>query len=112
MIPFFKYFTEDIISIGYSTIKATAPSIDYSKSDFIFLDNINIGIDTVETTIIVNDIKCDIPNNVIIAPTNLSYTTQNTAIGSSISLNPLFFKLLVYLVLIYSTTRNTYHLQV
>jgi hypothetical protein len=30
-------------------------------------------------------------NNVIIAPTNLSYTTPNTlAIGSNISLNPLF----------------------
>jgi subtilisin-like proprotein convertase family protein len=92
MIPFFKYFTEDNIYKGIQNpITATAPSIDYSKSDFIFLDNINIGIDTVETTIIVNDIKCDIPNNVIIAPTNLSYTTPNTlAIGSSISLNPLF----------------------
>jgi hypothetical protein len=76
MIPFFKYFTEDNIYKGIQNpITATAPSIDYSKSDFIFLDNINIGIDTVETTI-VNDIKCDIPNNVIIAPTNLSYTTQ------------------------------------
>jgi hypothetical protein len=37
MIPFFKYFTEDNIYKGIQNpITATAPSIDYSKSDFIF----------------------------------------------------------------------------
>jgi hypothetical protein len=92
MIPFFKYFTEDNIYKGIQTpITATAPSIDYSKSDFIFLDNINIGIDTVETGIIINNIKCDVASNIIIAPTDLSYKTPNTlAIGSKILLNPLF----------------------
>jgi hypothetical protein len=36
MIPFFKYFEDNIYKDIQNPITATAPSIDYSKSDFIF----------------------------------------------------------------------------
>jgi len=54
MIPFFKYFIDininRSIQIPYQGI---APYIDYENSDFTFIDNINIGLDSisVETTI-------------------------------------------------------------
>lgn len=48
MIPFFKYFTEDTINksiqIPYQGI---APFIDYENVNFVFLDNIKVGLDSV-----------------------------------------------------------------
>lgn len=92
MIPFFKYFNDSNIYKGIQIpLSATAPSIDYSKSDFIFLDNINIGIDSVESNILTNMVKCDIPLNAIIPPSSLTYHTPNTfTIGESVSLPPTY----------------------
>lgn len=51
MIPFFKYFTEGNINksiqIPYQGI---APLIDYQNSNFIFLDNIKVGLDSYDLT--------------------------------------------------------------
>ncbi len=91
MIPFFRYFNDSNIYKGIQIpITATAPSIDYSKSDFIFLDNINIGIDSVESNVLVNNgVKCDTPRNATIPPSELEYDTPNIFfIGNSISLSP------------------------
>jgi hypothetical protein len=50
MIPFFQYFTEQNIYKGVQVpYQAVAPFIDYSNSNFVFLDNINIGLDSVDT---------------------------------------------------------------
>lgn len=50
MVPFFRYSTEDYINksvqIPYQGI---APFIDYNDSDFVFVDNINIGFDSLST---------------------------------------------------------------
>lgn len=48
MIPFFKYFNYNNINIGIQTpLQGIAPYIDYSDSNFRFLDNINIGLDSI-----------------------------------------------------------------
>jgi hypothetical protein len=47
MIPFFQYFTSENINIGTQVpYQGIAPFIDYSNSNFVFLDNINIGLDS------------------------------------------------------------------
>lgn len=49
MIPFFKYFDESNIYKGIQQpIRGTSPEIDYLNSDFIFIDNISIGLDSIE----------------------------------------------------------------
>lgn len=49
MIPFFKYFEESNIYKGIQEpIRGVSPEIDYLNSDFIFVDNISIGLDTIE----------------------------------------------------------------
>lgn len=49
MIPFFQYFTEDNINIGVQIpYQGIAPFIDYNNSNFLFIDNINIGLDSFE----------------------------------------------------------------
>jgi hypothetical protein len=51
MIPFFKYFTTENINIGVQVpLQGIAPFIDYSDSNFVFLDNINIGLDSFDVT--------------------------------------------------------------
>jgi len=48
MVPFFKYFTE--VNINKSVqipFQGVAPFIDYTNSNFSFLDNISIGFDSV-----------------------------------------------------------------
>jgi hypothetical protein len=51
MIPFFKYFTDGNINksiqIPYQGI---APQINYENSNFVFLDNIKIGLDSYDVT--------------------------------------------------------------
>jgi hypothetical protein len=49
MIPFFQYFTEDNINIGVQIpYQGIAPFIDYNNSNFLFINNINIGLDSFE----------------------------------------------------------------
>ena len=48
MIPFFKYFDESNIYKGIQfPYIGTSPEIDYAISDFIFIDNITIGLDSI-----------------------------------------------------------------
>jgi hypothetical protein len=47
MIPFFKYFTEANIYDGVQVpFQATAPEINYEEADYNFLDNVSIGLDS------------------------------------------------------------------
>lgn len=51
MIPFFKYFTEESINKGVQVpLQGIAPFINYADSNFIFLNNINIGLDSFDVT--------------------------------------------------------------
>lgn len=51
MIPFFQYFTDDNIYKGVSVPwQGIAPFIDYTSSNFSFIDNINIGLGSVQTS--------------------------------------------------------------
>jgi hypothetical protein len=48
MVPFFQYFTEDNINKSVQIpFQGIAPFIDYTNSNFSFLDNISIGFDSV-----------------------------------------------------------------
>jgi hypothetical protein len=48
MIPFFKYFENPNIYKGIVfPYIGTSPEIDYTNSDFIFIDNITIGLDSI-----------------------------------------------------------------
>ena len=50
MIPFFQYFVADNIYQGVSVPwQGIAPFIDYTNSNFSFIDNINIGLGSVQT---------------------------------------------------------------
>jgi hypothetical protein len=47
MIPFFKYFKYENINIGVQIpLQGTAPYIDYTNANFSFIDNVNIGNDS------------------------------------------------------------------
>lgn len=49
MIPFFKYFQDENIYKGIQIpFVGEAPKIDYLNSDFVFIDNITISVDTLE----------------------------------------------------------------
>jgi len=51
MIPFFQYFTDENINIGVQVpYQGIAPFIDYADSNFLFIDNINIGLDSFDVT--------------------------------------------------------------
>ena len=48
MIPFFKYFENANIYKGIVfPYVGTSPEIDYTSSDFVFIDNISIGLDSI-----------------------------------------------------------------
>lgn len=48
MIPFFQYFTDDNINKSVQIpFQGIAPFIDYTNSNFSFIDNISIGFDSV-----------------------------------------------------------------
>lgn len=50
MIPFFQYFTEDNINKGVMIpFQGISPFIDYSNENFSFIDNISIGLDSINT---------------------------------------------------------------
>jgi len=50
MIPFFQYFTEDTINKGVEIpFQGISPFIDYSNANFNFIDNIAIGLDSIQT---------------------------------------------------------------
>ena len=50
MIPFFQYFTIDSINNGVEIpYQGISPFIDYSNANFNFIDNIAIGLDSIQT---------------------------------------------------------------
>ena len=50
MIPFFQYFTEDNINKGIQIpYQGISPFIDYTNSNFSFIDNISVGLDSIKT---------------------------------------------------------------
>mgnify|MGYP000276002034 CR=1 FL=1 len=50
MIPFFQYFTIDNINNGVEVpFQGISPFIDYSNANFNFIDNISIGLDSIQT---------------------------------------------------------------
>ena len=50
MIPFFQYFTIDSINNGVEIpFQGISPFIDYSNANFNFIDNIAIGLDSIQT---------------------------------------------------------------
>jgi hypothetical protein len=50
MIPFFQYFTIDNINNGVEIpFQGISPFIDYSNANFNFIDNIAIGLDSIQT---------------------------------------------------------------
>ncbi len=59
MIPFFKYFNDANIYKGVQIpYSGVAPEIDYLDTDFVFVDNIAVGLDTINTSIELNDVVC------------------------------------------------------
>lgn len=55
MIPFFKYFNDVNIYKGIQVpLEGIAPEIDYLDSDFIFIDNVTLGIDTIGSYLVDN----------------------------------------------------------
>jgi len=76
MIPFFKYFEEENIYKGIQIpYEGVAPNIDYLNSDFIFVDNVTIGVDSLDSSIMDNTIIC-IPNVVVSASSSVVVTTN------------------------------------
>ena len=50
MIPFFQYFTEENINKGIQIpYQGISPFIDYTNSNFNFIDNISVGLDSIQT---------------------------------------------------------------
>jgi hypothetical protein len=50
MIPFFQYFTEETINRGIQIpYQGISPFIDYTNANFSFVDNISIGLDSIQT---------------------------------------------------------------
>jgi hypothetical protein len=84
MIPFFKYFEEGNIYKGIQIpYEGVAPNIDYLNSDFVFVDNVTIGIDSLDSSIMDNTIIC-VPNVVVSASASVIVTTNPpTNIGTS-----------------------------
>ena len=60
MIPFFKYFNDNNIYKGVQVpLTGVAPDIDYLDADFIFVDNISIGLDSINVNVVVNELTCE-----------------------------------------------------
>lgn len=50
MVPFFKYFNEENINFGVEVpYQGVAPLIDYTNSNFSFIDNISLGLGSIYT---------------------------------------------------------------
>ena len=48
MIPFFQYFTEDNINKGIEIpYQGLSPFIDYTNSNFNFIDSLSIGLNSI-----------------------------------------------------------------
>lgn len=84
MIPFFQYFTEDNINKGIQIpFQGLSPFIDYTNSNFNFIDNINIGLDSIQTqnsNVVVSGVGIGITtqvSNTIYSSTNATYVNRD-----------------------------------
>ena len=94
MIPFFKYFDESNIYKGIQIpYIGEAPNIDYLNSDFVFVDNITIGLDSLDGNSF-SDSTISCASNLIVATSSVVLTTspvttftQTTAtVGGSVAI--------------------------
>lgn len=87
MIPFFKYFDEDNIYKGIQIpYIGEAPDIDYLNSDFVFVDNITVGVDAIDangnnslatdcqTAVVISNIPTTIPSFAVVTNTSPTAT--------------------------------------
>jgi hypothetical protein len=75
MIPFFKYFDEDNIYKGIQIpYIGEAPNIDYLNSDFVFVDNITVGVDAIDANGN-NSLATDCQTAVVISSTPTTVST-------------------------------------
>ena len=73
MIPFFKYFEDKNIYKGIQVpYEGIAPNIDYLNSDFIFVDNITIGLDSIDNS--------NLQTNVVCLPTSINIITASASV--------------------------------
>jgi hypothetical protein len=76
MIPFFKYFDDVNIYKGIQIpYIGEAPNIDYLNSDFIFIDNITIGLDSINSVAISAAISC-VDTSLIVTTSSATLTTS------------------------------------
>ena len=94
MIPFFKYFDDVNIYKGIQIpYIGEAPNIDYLNSDFIFIDNITIGLDSINSSAISAVTSC-VDTSLIVTTSSVILTTSdpisitltNARVGGSINL--------------------------
>lgn len=89
MIPFFKYFEDRNIYKGIQVpYEGVAPNIDYLNSDFIFVDNITIGLDSINNVNLDSNVGC-LPTsiNIITASASVITGTPSNIGTSSVSLS-------------------------
>lgn len=84
MIPFFKYFEDRNIYKGIQVpYEGVAPNIDYLNSDFIFVDNITIGLDSINNVNLDSNVGC-LPTSINIITASVSVITNTPSnIGTS-----------------------------
>jgi hypothetical protein len=102
MIPFFKYFDETNIYQGIQIpYIGEAPNIDYLNSDFVFIDNITVGVDAIDAngnnslgtncqTVVVNTTNTFtvVTNPSTYARNNTNDFTLNAATIGTLALDP------------------------
>lgn len=75
MIPFFQYFTEDNINKGIQIpYQGISPFIDYSNTNFNFINSISIGLDSIHTE----------NSNIAVSGVGIGIGTTTTTSGGSI----------------------------
>lgn len=86
MIPFFKYFNKSNINTSIQIpYKGIAPYIDYTDNNFNFLDNINIGLDSISLLNSISDDPSLSGTNISNIPVIITEFNQN--FSSDIALN-------------------------
>jgi len=103
MIPFFKYFDEVNIYKGIQVpYIGEAPNIDYLNSDFVFIDNITVGVDAIDangnntlatscqTAVVVGNLDTFnvVANPSILARNNTNDITLNATTLGTLALDP------------------------
>jgi len=60
-VPFFKYITYDYVNKSIQVPhQGIAPFIDYTNSEFSFIDNIDMGLDNISPSVLLNPVSSQI----------------------------------------------------